>query len=155
MNDITLHKPSPHQQLQRNRRRQFADIRFRAYGILGLTLAAAALLFLLFNIFSTGFDAFRQTAVSLDFNLDRDVLGINIGSADTGNTENLAGIDTLRVVKLAIYEIFPQVQKRKDKRLLHKILSTGAELELQDYLRKNPQAIGTVITLTVPQVQPV
>ena len=133
-------------QFRRNRKRRFADIRFRAYGIFGLIIAASALLFLLGNIFSTGYDAFRQTTVTLNFSLDTETLDIN--SAIT--PETLLEANTLKAVKRGLYEIFPDVKKRKDKKALYKILSPGAELKLLDYIVKNPEAIGTSLSLSVP-----
>ena len=133
-------------QQKRDRSRLFADVRFRAYGILGLLIAGSALLFLLVNIFSTGYDAFRQTVVTMDFHLDADALGI--GAAPSA--EELQEANTLKVSKNALYAQFPEVKKRKDKRSLYKLISLGAELDLRDHITTQPESIGSTITLTVP-----
>jgi len=130
----------------RNRRRLRADFRFRAYGILGLLIAGSALLFLLGNIFSTGYGAFKQTVIPLTFDLRAEVLGIS----NSASLEEIQQADYARVVKKTWYGMFPDVQNRKEKRKLYKMLSLGAELELRDYLVANPQNIGSVITLIVP-----
>ena len=71
-----MHNENTLKQNKKNRSRLFADFRFRAYGILGLLIAGGALLFLLVNIFSTGYSAFQQTVVTLEFNLDAETLGV-------------------------------------------------------------------------------
>ena len=129
-----------------DRRRSIADFRFRAYGILGLTFAGSALLFLLISIFSTGYDAFRQTAITLDFDLSAQSLGVEKGAS----IEELRDSNTLKVVKESLYVIFPDVKKRKQKRQLSKLISTGAELDIRRYLIENPLSVGKTITLTVP-----
>lgn len=134
------------QQHRRDRRRQFADMRFRGYGIIGLMVAGSALLFLLVSIFSTGYDAFRQTALTLEFDLDAAVL--DLGESPT--EEDIIEANTLAVVKRAIYKQFPEVRKRKDKRKLTKLISVGAELDLRDHLLQHPEHIGSVVQLTVP-----
>lgn len=131
---------------KRNRRRQFADLRFRAYGILGLMLAGSALLFLLVNIFSTGYEAFRQTVATLEFNLDEETLGVSRSSS----LAEMQEADAARVVKQSLYVLFPEVKNSKDKRNLTKLLSFGAELDVRDLIMESPEFIGSTITLTVP-----
>jgi len=141
-----MNKKSILDQQRRNRRRLFADFRFRAYGVFGLLIAGSALLFLLGNIFSTGYSAFQQTVVTLEFNLDADVLDIR----PVASIEERQEADVARVIKKTWYDMHPHVQKRKDKRKLYKLLSVGAEIKLRDYLVVNPQSIGSTIILTVP-----
>ena len=128
------------------RRRMFADLRFRAYGILGLMIAGSALLFLLGNIFSTGYDAFRQTVITMEFNLDADALDANRKSS----VEELQEANTLKVAKKSLYALFPEVSKRKDKRDLHKLMSHGVEQVIREQIVLNPESIGLVVNLTVP-----
>lgn len=130
----------------RDKKRLFADFRFRAYGILGLTLAGCALLFLLVNIFSTGYSAFRQTTITLDFNLDAEVLGVDASASE----QAILDANIVTIIKKSLYANFPRVKKRKDKRKLFKLMSLGAELDLRDALIENPQLIGSNITMTVP-----
>ena len=141
-----MHNNEITSQQKQDRSRQFADLRFRIYGILGLVIAGSALLFLLVNIFSTGYDAFRQTVVTMEFNLDADKLGIS----STPSVEELQEANTLKVAKQGIYTLFPEVKKRKDKRNLYKLISLGAELDLRDHLTIKPESIGSMVSLTVP-----
>ena len=141
-----MHNNEINLQQKKDRRRNFADMRFRAYGILGLAIAGSALLFLLGNIFSTGYDAFRQTVITMEFNLDADVLGIS----NNPSTVELQDANTLKVARQGLYELFPEVKKRKDKRSLYKLMSMGAELDIRKQLTIKPESIGSVVNLTVP-----
>ena len=123
-----------------------ADFRFRAYGILGLVIAGSALLFLLGNIFSTGYSAFQQTVITLEINLDEDRLGVT----STASPEEMQEANVAKVVKQSLYDLFPEVKKRKEKRDLTKLISLGAELDVRDMLLLKPESIGSIITLTVP-----
>lgn len=127
-------------------RRRFADRRFRAYGVIGLLMAGAALITLLTGIFSTGYDAFRQTAVTIEIPLSTEILGINQGAT----TEELLDSNTVKAVKQSLYQMFPAVKSRSDKRLLYKLLSPGAEQDLRNHLLANPDLIGKSVSLTVP-----
>lgn len=130
----------------RNWRRSFADMRFRAYGITGLMTAGGALLYLLGTIFSTGYDAFKQTAITMEFRLDAEILEIS----KNPTTEELQDANIIKVVKQGIYHLFPEVHKSRDKRKLSKLLSPGAEQELRNYIADHPAEIGKKVTLTVP-----
>ena len=141
-----MHNEDTLNQKNRNRKRLFADFRFRAYGILGLVIAGSALLFLLGNIFSTGYSAFQQTVVTLEINLDEDRLGVT----SAASPEEMQEADAAKVVKQSLYVLFPEVKKRKDKRDLTKLLSLGAELDVRDLLLLKPESIGSIVTLTVP-----
>jgi len=130
----------------RDKRRLFADFRFRAYGILGLSLAGCALLFLLVNIFTTGYDAFRQTTITLEVQLDAETLGIS----QTSNADEMLDMNAAAVIKKSLYKKFPEVSNPKDKRKLYSLMSLGAELDIREYVIANPHSIGTVLTLTMP-----
>jgi len=146
-----MSKPALDNEHRHNRRRQFADVRFRIYGILGLLIAGSALLFLLGSIFSTGYDAFRQTTITLNLKLDAGALGIS----KIPTAEELQDADSVKVIKQSLYQLFPEVLKNNDKRNLYKLLSPGAEQDLRNYLSGNPQVVGETISLTVPMASDV
>jgi phosphate transport system permease protein len=151
-----MSKSISNRQSRHNWRRRFADMRFRSYGIIGLLTAGSALLFLLGGIFSTGYDAFRQTVITLEFTLDADSLDISTsGTTSMPTIEELQEANTAKVVKQSLYQLFPDVNKSRDKRKLYKLLSLGAEQNLHNYLLENPQAIGSSITMTVPMASSV
>lgn len=127
-------------------KRKWADIRFRMYGLLGLFIAGSALTLILFKVFSTGFGAFQQTTIEMDFYLDKQVLELNA----TSTTQQIQDSNTLLIVKKSMYALFPEVKKRKDKRLLTKLLSPSVEWSVRDALLADPSILGTKISLTVP-----
>jgi phosphate transport system permease protein len=128
------------------RRRLRAEKRFRFYGVAALLSAASALVFLVWTIVSSGHTGFYRTSLKLDFDLDPQRLGI-----ETPYTE-----DTLRdgqyytAVKHALYALFPEVTARADRRMLAKILSPGAALDLRQYVMDHPGQIGQTVSMEVP-----
>ena len=54
--------------------RNAAEKRFRAYGVVAITLALLALVWLLVSIFAQGLPAFRQTYLTFPVTLDAAVL---------------------------------------------------------------------------------
>ena len=141
-----MNKSISNNETRHDRRRHFADMRFRAYGITGLLIAVSALLILIGGIFSTGHEAFRQTAVTLDFSLDANTLGIS----NTPTDEEIRNANIIKVVKKSLYQLFPDINKSRDKRKLMKLISSGAEWDLRDYLLANKSEIGSIVSLTVP-----
>ncbi|MBL7003006.1 MAG: phosphate ABC transporter permease PstA [Gammaproteobacteria bacterium] len=129
-----------------NKKRQFANFRFKVYGIFGLSLACGALIYLLINIFSAGSDAFRQTTVSLNIDLDP----IALEATSTSNIRALQNSNTLKVTKKAMLNSLPLVKKRKDQRNLYKLLSPTAEWSVRDLIMQDPKLIGSNVTLRLP-----
>jgi len=143
MNNLTEHDSI---QDQSANKRKWADRRFRLYGLMGLSLAAIALMLILFKVFSTGFGAFQQSTVVLEFDLNASTLGVTQESS----VNDIQDSNTLRVVKNSIYALFPNVKKRKDKRRLTKLISPAVEWTVRDEIIKNPQLIGSTLSLKVP-----
>lgn len=127
--------------LRRHRRERL----FRTLGVLALCFGAAALTALLYSVASSGFSAFWRTTLTLEIDLDPQVLGITVPP----DAEMLAQANYQGVLKKALYTAFPQVRKRRDKRALAKLLSPGAEVQLHDYVLAHPEAIGGRISLEV------
>jgi phosphate transport system permease protein len=98
------------------------------------------LTFLFVSIAANGYTAFQQTYVQLDIHLDPDML-------DAGS---LANANYQGMIKKSLAGMFPQVETRKEKRLLYGMVSSGAAFQLQDYVRKHQNQIGSVIQLWVP-----
>ena len=136
--------------LQRNKarlqQRARAEWRFRSYGILSLLFAGTALVFLVSTIVSSGHAAFFKTTIELDFQLDAERLGLETPYTEEGIHDG----NYYTAVKRALYDLFPGVTSRPDKRALAKMLSPGAELALRDYVMAHPEKIGQTVTLEVP-----
>jgi phosphate transport system permease protein len=121
-------------------RRYRAERRFRFYGISAVIVSMIFLLFLFISIGVNGYTAFQQTYVQLDIHLDPEML-------DTGS---LADANYQGMIKRTLADMFPEVETRKEKRQLYGMVSNGAAFQLQDFVRKNQNRIGSVIQLWVP-----
>jgi phosphate transport system permease protein len=121
-------------------RRYRAEKRFRLYGIVAIILSMVFLVFLFISISANGYTAFQQTFVQLDIHLDPEIL--DAGSLANANYQGL--------VKQSLADMFPEVTTRKEKRQLYGMVSNGAAYQLQDFVRKNQNQIGSVIQLWVP-----
>ncbi len=121
-------------------RRYNAEKRFRLYGICAIILSMAFLAMLFISIIGNGYTAFQQTFVKLDIFLD----------PETIDAQSLQDVNYQAMVKQSLGAMFPEVKTRAQKRELYGMVSTGAAFQLQDFVRKNQQMIGSVIQLWVP-----
>ena len=127
--------------VQRSLKRRYArEKRFRLYGQLAVLTGFVFLALLLVDIIFKALPAFSITEIRLDIELDRDNLGL---AADARiDEESLAGINYQGLIKKSMRKAFPEVKKRKDRKLLYKLVSSGAEFSLRDRIVANPDLIG-------------
>jgi len=123
----------------RIKRRYAAEHRFKAYGVIAIVLAMSALVWLLASITFTGYQAFVQTYVKLDIQFETET----IDPQGTRNPQTLARANYAALYKGAIRDRFPEVKKRRDKRSLTRMISSGADLQLRDMVLAAPSIIGT------------
>lgn len=128
------------------KRRQAAERRFRAYGLLAILLGLAFLSLLFVSIVGNGYTAFAQTYVRLPVHID----AAEIDPAGMRDAETLAGADYGALVKTALRELFPEVTERNERRALYAIISAGAAFELRDRVLADPTLIGTRVEIWVP-----
>ena len=121
-------------------RRYRAEKRFRLYGISAIILSMVFLSMLFISIIANGYTAFQQTFVQLDIFLDPDAI----------DAQSLQDANYQAMVKNSLREMFPEVKTRSEKRRLYDMISSGAAFQLQDFVRKNQQMIGSTIQLWVP-----
>ncbi len=112
--------------------------RFRAYGFLAVMLGFAFLLLLLADIITKAMPAFTQHWVQIEVHFDPDVLGLDVPV----DVDTLPDANYNALVKRAMYALFPEVKKRRDKRKLAALISTSAEYQLRDMLLANPELLG-------------
>ncbi|MBT5013024.1 MAG: phosphate ABC transporter permease PstA, partial [Rhodospirillaceae bacterium] len=86
-----------------------------------------------------GYGAFQQTEIRLDITFDADVIG------DGG-----VGADFQKLAKTAIRNIFPDVNKRRDRRKLYQLLSDGAGYQLGEMVKAEPTVIGSTQSVWLP-----
>jgi phosphate transport system permease protein len=121
-------------------RRYRAEKRFRFYGAAAIVISMIFLLFLFVSISVNGYTAFHQTYVQLDIHLDPDML----------DAVSLADADYQGMIKKSLAGMFPEVETRREKRQLYGMVSNGAAFQLQAYVRKHQNRIGSVVQLWVP-----
>lgn len=127
-------------------RRHRAERRFRLYGIVAIGLAIFFLAMLFISICSRGYTAFVQTFVQLEVVLDAEVLDIGAErDASALGAANYQG-----VVKQSLRTLFPDVKKRRDRRKLNGMISTGAAYQVREMVLASPALVGTTVDLWVP-----
>jgi len=126
-------------------KRYAAEKRFKLYGLLAIGASIAFLFILLISIVSKGLPAFSQSYVKLDVNLATDTLGISKDSTDAElRKANYSG-----VLRSALRERFPEVTKRRDRKELYKLISTGAQYDLFDRIKADRSQLDSTQTLWV------
>jgi phosphate transport system permease protein len=121
------------------KKRYARENRFRFYGRCAVSVGFIFLALLLFDITSKALPAFSVTEIRLDFRIDRESLALP--ATGSISAEMISAINFGAVVKRALRERFPEVSKRKDRKLLYRLVSSGAEFRLMNHILENPGLI--------------
>ncbi len=124
----------------RLKQRHAAERRFRFYGLFAICFGLSCIGILFFTIISGGYSTFSQTVVTIDINLERDLI----------DAKNISDGDFRKIVQNSLYGLFPEVTGRRDKRKLANLVSPAAEYQARDYAVANPHHIGKTISIQVP-----
>ena len=122
------------------KRRYARERRFQWYGRCAVMVGFVFLALLLVDITIKAIPAFTVTEIKLDVQVDRDALGLPAEGAITD--EMLSAVNYGGVIKKSMRKAFPEASSRKEKKLLYRLLSSGAEFDLADKLRADPDLIG-------------
>lgn len=106
---------------------------FKLSGLAAIIFAIGFLAVMVGSIAYTGAGALRESNILLTVDLGAD----NVDPSDP----DAASYRT--IVRDGLKERFPDVKSRKDRRKLYGLLSPDAALELKQYVRDNPEAIGS------------
>ncbi len=128
------------------RRRYAAEQRFRVYGMVAIGLALTMLFILFATIVNNGWSAFRQTYVRLDVTLAE----AEIDPGGARDAAVLSRADYEGRVKATLRDMFPDVTKRRDRRELYDLVSSGAAYDLRDAVLDDPSLVGGTLQLWVP-----
>jgi len=128
------------------KRRYAAERRFRMYGILAVAFAVCMLGLLFTTIVSKAVPAFTQTMINLEVTLHAQ----DIDPQGTRDRETLATANYRSIVRRAVFDLFPDVTSRRDKRALFDMISPGAVFAVRDLVLANPMLIGERVTVRVP-----
>lgn len=118
------------------KKRYGRERRFKIAGLAAVCLSLFFLALLFGNMLSGGWQAFRQTTITLDVYLDRAVL----------NADTMANADYTLLLKNALYAEFPEVSSRADKRGLFALLSTDAPYQIREYVLSHPRESGSTVS---------
>lgn len=116
-------------------RRYRAERRFRAYGIVAVTIALGFLVLLLIAVVGNGAGALRQAQIKLPI---------------TFEAEKVADANWQGLVKDSLRAAFPDVKKRKEKMKLYGLVSSGAGYDIGLYMKANPGIVGTTVVMWLP-----
>jgi len=124
--------------------RHSSEKRFRLYCI-GAVLSAVAILgLLLSSIVMTSLPAFTESTVRLE-------LQLNVPAQDRFYSDaEFADVNWRSVVSRALYDYFPEVTARQDKRSLVGMLSLGATDAARDAFYKSKVQPGDVVSVELP-----
>ena len=134
----------------RTQKRNAAEKRFRAYGLIAICLAMAALVWLLVSIFSQGLPAFRQTFLTFPVTLDAAALD----KAGNRNPVEMASVTTIGFGKHLAKAFEAEIKARgidsgglttKD---LAAMLSEESSATLRDMVLADPGLIDQTITFS-------
>lgn len=139
MNDRAIAKSPPPFRADLLRRRYRAEKRFRLYGVMAIFTASAILVSLLGSIALSSIPAFTHTYIALDFDLQAAEM-----------TENIEDNNWHAILRKVLYQQFPEVETRRDKRMLGKLLSVGAADRLAQKFTANPSLIGQKVQFYLP-----
>ena len=128
------------------RRRYAAERRFKAYGIAAIGVALLMLAIMFGTIIGNGWSAFRQTYVQMEVLVD----AAEIDPDGNRDPTALSRGDYEKLIKLSLREMFPDVKKRKEKRELYDLISSGAAFDLRDEVMADPSLVGQAVSMWVP-----
>jgi len=121
-------------------KRYASEKRFRMLGLAAIITSMLFLTLLFITIIGNGYTAFWQTFVKLDVSFDPEML-----PQDSLETADYSGL-----VKKSLRTMFPDAKGRRDKRMLYKLVSTGASFQLRDMVLQNPALVGQTLSIWVP-----
>lgn len=120
--------------------RHAQEFRFRVYGVTAITIAAAALVVLLWTIVSAGYSAFIQTQIEIEVTFDPQVVSPS-GSRDPAE---LAKANYRQLLIQGLRDRFPEAaENRALRRQLDEMVSNFAHERLLQLVLADPSIIGT------------
>ncbi len=128
------------------KRRYAAEKRFRAYGIAAILFALSMLAILFSTIIGKAVPALTQTMIQLEITLYPQ----DIDPDGTRDPDVLSTANYRKLIRQAMFDLFPDVTSRRDKRQLYDMISPGAVFTIRDQVLKDPSLIGQRMTFQMP-----
>ncbi len=123
------------------KKRYAAEKRFQLYGRCDVFVGFIFLALLLVDIVIKAMPAFSVTEIKLEVPVDRESL--ELPAEGRIDSSMISAVDFGGVIKRSLRQAFPEVKKRKDKKRLYKLVSSGAEFKLRQTILDNPDLIGS------------
>lgn len=153
--DSTLTQAELDVRMDRIRRRKRSENRFRNLGLAAVLMTAGMLMLLLGSVIIKGYTGFFGHQILVTVEIDAD----EINAEKTG--AELAKVNFAGLLSDALRKEFPDVKKRRDRKALRNLLSTGAQdilreryvnydKELGAWVTSNLEESGTTIDLWLP-----
>lgn len=120
--------------------------RFRMFGAVSAIIGLLFVLMLFVSIFGNGYTAFWQTQLRLDIYFDPEVLDPNA----TGDAQVIGKANFDKLVREALYGQFPDVNSRRERRDLKRLVSAGAGFKLREMVLQDPELVGQRLPLWLP-----
>ena len=148
--------PKPHRgsllvQDALTKRRNAAEARFKAYGIVAITLSMLALVWLLISIFSVGTPAFRQTFLTMPIELPEAKLDKS-GTRDPAVMSKVTTVGYAAVIQAALNKAIKEKGISTDgmtPKDIAGIISLEAPAQLRNHVLANPDLIGQTIDFEI------
>lgn len=131
------------------KKRYRKEKRFKRIGLLSVLFGFLLVVTLLGDITSKALPAFHQHWVKLDVSYQESWLNISENSENKLFATQLNQANYRNVLRKSLYQMFPEINGRKNKRKLTSLLSTNAEFTLKDNLIATPQLFNTSTSVWV------
>ena len=128
------------------KKRYKKEASFQRYGQISILLAASFLVIFFTDIISKGYTAFNQSEIRLSIYMDQEF----IDPGKTGDIEEIRYGNFDGLVFQSLYDLFPEVTSRAEKRKLRNILSSSAGIEIQNLVVNDPSLINKTLDLWLP-----
>ncbi len=124
-------------------RRRRKELWFKTSGMLATAVGVIFLGVFFATLIAQGTSAFRQTFLTLDVDLDPEVLA-------PGGELDLEYADFDGIIRSSLRDVFPEVTGRSDRRELYRLVSAAAGFQIRDLVRRSPELVGTTQRVAVP-----
>ncbi len=128
------------------KRRYAAEKRFRAYGMIAISLGLAFLALLMFSIFSKGYTAFWQTTITIPVELSEKIIDPSGKRATDPKILMLANYPVLVRDALAKH-LGVDLNDRVALRDVKELVSDDVKIQLRDMIVADPSLVGKTVTI--------
>ena len=153
MTDATLIPPARPSLLVQDpamKRRNAAEMRFRLYGLVSISIALTTLAILLWSIFAEGVSAFRQTTLTFNVTLDAEVLDPQ-GNRERSEMQRVTTIGYTNLLNAQLLEYMAERgidTSNVTDRELSAFISRDTPAQLRNSVLADPSLLGQTISVS-------